>query len=229
MTGIMLDSTNPAAVLDAIAKGRQWRNMRIRAAAGYQDGHYAWPAELAGKVKTALSGALVLGTVENDRARVRWADDEPGDLDAHEATVYAQTEKDAHAWGVVYCDRVGKEALLTEAAAAGLRPGPDFGMWVATLDGTFTDLDGSDLRGQEGVVAVQYLNDARLDVDVSVITAAGDIWLGIGDTDAWVVSALNGAKTLLADAASLQALLEMHQPKTATVDAPPRGGMVHAE
>ena len=33
MGGIMLDSTNPEAVIEAVAKHRTWRNMEIRAGA----------------------------------------------------------------------------------------------------------------------------------------------------------------------------------------------------
>ena len=70
MTGIMLDSTSPNAIGQAVAERREWRGMPIKAAALYLDGAYAAPASVEDAVKllgvphsTALSGAAVVGTV----------------------------------------------------------------------------------------------------------------------------------------------------------------------
>jgi thiamine monophosphate kinase len=87
---------------------------------------------------------------------------------------------------------------------------------VATLDGGFTDTDGSDLRTQAGVVAVQYAqaespvhqSGSPPDLDVSVVTAAGDQWLGLAT---WQSQALAQAQAIRAQVKELEQLLGAHQ------------------
>lgn len=181
MSGIMLDSTNAAAVLEAIKAKLKWRNMEIRAAAGYVDGNpdFRWPKEAWDQVHAAGCAQVTITVTGTVSARV--ADVETGDLTPLSASRWAAGEVHAGRWPVLYVNRGNKGAVIRACAAAGLGPDPGgrYGLWVATLDGEFQDTDHTDLRTQPGVVAVQYLGTKEhdLDVDVSVLTALGDWWL----------------------------------------------------
>jgi hypothetical protein len=205
MAGIMLDSTNPDAVMAAIKERREWRNMVIRAAALYVDGSGAAPAAVftALRSRVAVVEITVFGTIGAGAATVKPAGDvEPGDLNPAEGAQWALAESKNGAWPVIYCNRAEKAEVIAECASQGMTLGTSYGLWVATLDGTFTDLNGSDLRDETGVVAVQSLTAEMLgiDADGSVLTEAGDKWLGI--TPSWQARALQMAtdlRTLIRD------------------------------
>lgn len=201
MAGIMLDSTSPDAILTAVRENRHWRNMEIRAAALYIDGKWAAPAAVftALRSRVAVVEITVQGTVGSGAARIKPAADiEPGDLDPATGAKWALEEVQGGAWPVLYVDRSEKPEVIAECHSLGIDPGQHFGLWVATLDGTFRDEDGSDLRHQAGMAAVQYAGAAQLgiDADASVLTAAGETWLNIPPT--WQAAAANQAESLAA-------------------------------
>jgi hypothetical protein len=88
---------------------------------------------------------------------------------------WAHTEHQAGHWPLVYCDRADKPRVIAECTQLGLALHHDYQLWVATLDGTFADHDGSDLRQQKGVALIQFLGAAAagIDADVSLVTDAG--------------------------------------------------------
>jgi hypothetical protein len=199
MAGIMLDSTNPEAVVAAVRENREWRGSRIRAAALYIDGSGAAPAAMftALRSRVAVVEITVFGTVGAGAARVKAAGDvEPGDMDPATAAKWALDEVNRGAYPVLYSDRSEKPDIIAECDAQGMTPGHSFGLWTATLDGTFTDLDGSDLRTQPGMVAVQFAPaaDLGIDADASVLTQAGEKWLQL--TPTWQSTALGYADRL---------------------------------
>jgi hypothetical protein len=104
---------------------------------------------------------------------------------------------------VLYVNRSNKSATIAACLAQGITPVDDFGLWVGTLDGTFTDTGGADLRREPGVVAVQAYDSRMLgiDADASVITPLGDNWLDLPPS--WEADALS-----LAD--QLRDLIEKH-------------------
>jgi hypothetical protein len=209
MSGILLDSIHPSAILAEIEKGTKWRNMIIRAAAGYVDGADSeWPPSAFIEVKT--TGVPVVTITVTGLPNVLVADIETGDMTPATGAAWAATEHAAGHWPVLYVNRGNKPDTIRALEAAGLTTaGLDYGLWVSTLDDTFTDTDGSDLREQPGVVAVQYLADPGANVDVSIITATGDRWLGIGTP--WQEIALAAAEQVQADAAELVKLLKANQ------------------
>lgn len=162
---IMLDSTSPAAVLAAVKARMTFGGLPISLAGGYLDGRFVWPASAWADLATAGIAAhqqvsiTVFGTGAA-AARAGAGDSEPGDMTPAEVAAWAKREHDARHWPVPYCDRSHKAAVTRECRALGLHLSAgldsDYGLWVATLDGSFTDTDGSDLRTQPGVVAIQY-------------------------------------------------------------------------
>lgn len=195
----MLDSTQPAAVIAAAKVRMSWRGMQVRAAAAYKDGADAWPDS----DRTALRNmGLKVVNISVGTAAAEIYDVEAGDWDPGAAAAQMGHDARAGTWPVAYCDRSVKRQVIADLAAEGLGPGlpagRGFGLWVATLDGTFQDLDGSDLRDQPGVVAVQYaqadspvhLAGQPPDLDVSVVTGAGEQWLGLGSWQSNVLAAL---------------------------------------
>jgi hypothetical protein len=184
---IMLDSTNWRAILAAVKDGRHFMGLPVSLAAGYLDGaRSAWPPEAWKELQAAgidrhhLVGITVLGTGA-EAFRARAGDSEPGDMDPAHAARWAQTEHQAGHWPVIYCDRNDKPRVIGECSKLGMSLHHDYLLWVATLDGGsssssgFTDLDGSDLRQQKGVAAIQYLGAkaAGIDADVSLVVDAG--------------------------------------------------------
>lgn len=175
---IMLDSATPAAVIEAVKAGRKFDGLPISLAALYLDGLYAasaadWAAlQAAGIDPRSLVGITVFGT-GGEAMRAATGDAEPGDMDPAHVAAWALAEHKAGHYPVPYCDRSWKPKVIAACAAAGLTLGPGYGLWVATLDGTFTDLDGTDLRTQHGVVAIQYLGAkaAGINADVSLVVA----------------------------------------------------------
>lgn len=178
MGGILLDSTNPNAVLEAIKAGRQWRNMRIRAGAGYIDGpNSQWPPSAFTALRATGLSVVEITVTGIPGADV--ADVEKGDLSPASGAAWAADEKKAGRFPVLYVNRSNKPAVITECGNRNLSPGHDYWLWVATLDQTFTDAGGGDLRTEPGVVAVQFASAAQtgIEADASVITAAGNSWL----------------------------------------------------
>jgi hypothetical protein len=198
VSGIMLDSTNANAVGRAVAERREYRGMRIRAAALYLDGATAAPAAAFPAIRregVAVVGITVTGVTGAHIARIA-GDDEPGDLTPETAAQWAATESHDGEWPVIYVDRSNKVATITAALAQGISPGADYGLWVGTLDGTFTDLNGADLRQEPGVVGVQVFDAKSLgiDADATVLTALGDHWLGLPPS--WQTTAVTMARDL---------------------------------
>lgn len=162
---IMLDSTNPAAVLAAVKAKMTFRGLPISLVGGYVDGKFAWPASAwqelaaAGIAAHQQVGITVFGT-SAAAAKAGEGDSEPGDMTPAEVAAWAKREHDSHHWPVPYCDRSHKAAVIAECAKLGLHLSDalssNYGLIVATLDNSFTDLDGSDLRTQPGVVGIQY-------------------------------------------------------------------------
>lgn len=193
MGGIMLDSVKPIVIADAIKAKRMWRNMPIRAAAGYLDGAVSeWPAAAFAEMRS-LGVAVVQITVEG-RPGADVADIENGDMTPVSGVSWALGERKAARFPALYCNRGNKPAVLTEMSIHNLVPGRDVSLWVATLDGSFNDTGGSDLRTEPGVMAVQVLPAASLgiDADASVITNEGNHWLGLDPL--WQEAALDHAQ-----------------------------------
>jgi hypothetical protein len=214
VTGIMTDSTNPQAVISAAKVGTIWRNMKQVAGAGYVDGaNSAWPSSAFG----ALAGMKlkpVTITVTGINAMV--GDVETGDLDPETGAVWAGEQARAGGMPCLYVERSNKAPTVANCVAEGLVLGKTLFLWVATLDGSFVDTDGTDLRGKPGVVAVQYaqatspvhVSGQPPDLDVSVVTALGDQWLGLAS---WQSQALAAAQAIHASMGDLVRELEAHQ------------------
>lgn len=191
----MLDSTDPQAVIDAIKARRTWRNMPIRAGAGYIDGRYAWPSSAFTQLRSLGVTAVeitVTGQPSADAAgRHPAGDDEPGDMTPAETAEWAAKEHAAGRVPSLYVNRDNKPETARECAARGLIPGREFVWWVATLDGSFTDTGGADLRTEKGVVAIQFATAEMLGIhaDASVITTTGNAWFHTEPT--WEEEALD--------------------------------------
>jgi len=188
MNGLMLDSVNAKAIESAVADRSTFRGMPIVAAALYLDGKFAAPAWVFPMLRRAgikVIGITVTGAPGAHAARIKKAADvEPGDLDPPSAAAWAEAERKAGEYPALYSDRAEKPAVIHECLARGMEPGRDFGLWVATLDGTFEDLGGADLRHEPGVLAVQAYPASVLGIeaDGSVITPRGRAWLKLPQT-----------------------------------------------
>lgn len=68
----------------------------------------------------------------------------------------------------VYCDRSNLIGVQAECAAAGLKSGRDYQLWISTLDGS-EDFQGKPLRSIPGVVAVQVEGGPTAKWDRSVV------------------------------------------------------------
>ncbi len=199
---IMLDSVNWQAILAAVKAKKTFRGLPVSLVAGYLDGPVSqWPAEawkeleLAGLTGRSLVGITVTGNVSHQNGaalRARAGDSEPGDMNPASAAMWASRE---------------------------LRLSTDYGLWVATLDGGFADLDGSDLRTQPGVVAVQYEAAAAAGGDYDVSLVVSSAWRAAKPAPApdvpappsWKAAALAETEVLLRRATALEALLKAHQ------------------
>lgn len=189
---IMLDSTSPDAIINAVRRNATVDFQHVVAAALYADGNYAAPPA-AFSVLHRLGVKTVDITVKGNpgiKAGKVAADDESGDLTPEQAATWAEAENHAGEWPVIYVNRSNKPDTIALCTKLGLEPVRDFGLWAATLDGTFTDTGGADLRGEPGVVAVQAWPAAMVgfDADASVLTRLGHEWLGIPPT--WDVHAI---------------------------------------
>jgi hypothetical protein len=198
------------AIAAAVKAGRKFRNMRIRMAMGYDDGPVSqWPAEAWPALK-ALGVQLVRITVTGLALDADVGDCERGDMDPAQLAIWMQHKLNAgHRFPVGYSDRSNKPAVIHEATGQGLKLGHDYGLIVATLDGSFLDLNGSDLRAQPGVVAIQYLPASRAGgpFDVSLVT--DETWLP-EPAQPWTVAAAAGLKTAITNAQDVLAVLEAH-------------------
>lgn len=208
MSCIGLDSTNPAAVIAAVKTRMTWRSMAVRAAFGYKDGRWVWPE--ADKTTLRKMGVAVRN-ISAAGSPADIYDVETGDWSAAAAAAQCGADARAGHWPVVYVNRSNKAAVIADLAGEGLAPGQPagrgFGLWVATLDGGFIDTDGSDLRAQAGVVAVQYAQSSSPvgtdDLDVSVITAAGEQWLGLAAPLARALAIIEQAQADIASAVKI--------------------------
>ncbi len=228
---IMLDSVNWRAVLAAVTAGQQFRGLPVSLVAGYLDGPVSqWPPEAwaaleaAGLAGRALVGVTVLGR-GGEAAKARAGDSELGDMTPAEVAAWALNEHKARHWPVPYSNRSDKPHVIAECGKLGLKLSTDYGLWVATLDGGFADLDGSDLREQPGVVAVQYRQASSPvhvageppDLDVSLVVSAS--WRAAKPSPApdvpvpptWKTQALTDAQGLVRRATALEELLKAHQ------------------
>jgi hypothetical protein len=203
---IMLDGigSDAAAVTAAIKAGREWGGIKATMGAGYGDGSVsAWSS--AEWVALSAVGQPVTVTVLGEPGR-NVADVENGDLTVAQGAAWAKAEMAAGRYPVLYVNRSNKAAAIAACSANRLSRFVEYGLWVATLDGTFTDLDGSDLRTQAGVVAVQYLSAG--DMDVSLVVDAG--WLPVAAPKPPVV-ATTWQAAALKQAQALVTTLEAHQ------------------
>lgn len=211
MTRCAIDTigANWQAAVKAAAAGLSYGGIKVTMIMTYADGPISvWPAEAITAaqatglqvVRITVTGELLAGHA----GRIQIGDEEPGDMNPASAAAWAKAERNAGLpFPVIYCDRSDKPAVITECQALSLRPGREFGLGVATLDGTFLDLDGSDLRHQPGVVGVQHLPSSR----------AGGPWDAWQITDDnWLPVQLPWQARALAEAQALTALLEAHQP-----------------
>lgn len=183
MGGIMLDSTTPAAVIDAIKARRTWRNMAIKAAAGYIDGAVsAWPSAAFTELRSL--GVTVVEITVLGAASADVADIEQGDLTPASGAEWAEAEHKAGRIPALYVNRSNRPEVAKECSARGLSAGRDYHWWVATLDGSFTDTNGADLRTEPAVIAVQFAGSDRLGInaDASVITTQGNAWFHVEPT-----------------------------------------------
>src|SRR6266567_2376710 len=226
---IMLDSVNWKAILAAVKAGQQFRGLPVSLAAGYLDGPVSqWPPEAWTAMEAAGVAGLVGITVTGKGAaagRARAADAEPGDMNPASAAMWASGERAAGRWPVIYCDRSDKPHVIAACTGRQLRLSKDYGLWVATLDGGFADLDGSDLREQPGVVAIQYrqafspihVAGQPPDLDVSLVVSAS--WRAarlpqpapdVPAPSPWKAQALADAQGLVKRATALEELLKAH-------------------
>ena len=228
---IMLDSVNWKAILGAVKAGKTFRGLPVSLVAGYLDGPVSqWPDQAWVALGTAgLSGRALVGITVTGRggeaARARVADSEPGDMNPPSAAMWASGERAAGRWPVIYCSRSDKPHVIDRCSQRNMRPARDYGLWIATLDGTFTDLDGTDLRTQPGVVAVQYLGAKAAGGDYDVSLVVSSAWRSAkpaqpapAPVPAWKTRALKEAKEievltarLAARANALTTLLDAHQ------------------
>ena len=227
---IMLDSVNWRAILAAVKAGKTFRGLPVSLVAGYLDGPVSqWPPEAWAQLEQAgvPSRSLVSITVtgrSSDAGRARVADSEPGDMDPNAVAGWAFAEHAAGRWPVIYCSRSDKPHVISQCTARQLHLSRDYGLWIATLDGSFTDLDGSDLRTQPGVVAVQYLGAKAAGGDYDVSLVVSSAWRAARPAPAppvvaaWKAQALDQVTTLEAMAArlakrasDLTALIKAHQ------------------
>jgi hypothetical protein len=218
---IMLDGigSDAAPIVTAIKAGIRWLGLPATMGAGYGDGSVSAWTSAEWVALTAVAQPVTI-TVTGQAGR-NVADVENGDLTPVQAATWALHEHAAGRYPVLYVNRSNKAAVLA-SMPPGWVLGKSFGLWVATLDGSFTDLDGSDLRKQPGVVAVQYLGSARSGgpFDVSLVVDSG--WLPVKVpppvVPTWQATALTLAKEALAAQAlatekitSLASVLGAHQ------------------
>jgi hypothetical protein len=227
---IMLDGigTDAAPITAALKAKKTFGGVAASMGAGYCDGEVsAWSS--ADWVEVTAAGQPVTITVTGVHTTatrvVRVADIENGDLTPATGALWAAREITLGQYPVLYVNRSNKPGVISACSAAGLTLGfgpRQYGLWVATLDGGFLDLDGTDLRNHAGIVAVQYLSAEKsgIPADVSLVTDAS--WIPAPgpkppvvppapDPPAWVTEAVAYANGIAADAAVLAGLLKAHQ------------------
>jgi hypothetical protein len=216
---IMLDAIGAHAPQLLAAVGhREYLGAPATMGAGYGDGPVsAWTSAEWVNLTTALGRQppVVITVTGQTGPHRHVADVENGDLTPEGGAAWAAQQHAAGFRPVIYCNRSNKAAVLASLDVLGLKPaagGP--GLWVATLDGTFTDLDGSQLAAQPGVVAVQYAGASLAGGpwDVSVVT--DESWMPVPADPApppWQAQALASAEEIAADLASLVGVLKAHQ------------------
>ena len=199
---IMLDTvgSNTAELISAFHRN-MYTGLTATMAAGYGDGPVStWTSRewVAVTAVTAPQPPVVITVTGQTGPHRHVADVENGDMAPDSAAVWARAQMIAGFRPVIYCNRSNKAACISALAGEGLVPGRDgVGLWVATLDGTFSDLDGSSLNTQAGVVAVQYL-DAK---------AAGGPWdVSLVVDDTWMAPPQPPAATVAVPVSTLETL-----------------------
>lgn len=173
---VMLDSAQPGGIIACLAAGARFFGIRPSMAAVYGDGAFAaTAAQQAAIVKAGIHpGQLLRITVTGATGHhaARLGDIEQGDMSPGAGASWAHGEAAPHWRPALYSDRALKPAVISACSGLGLTLGTDYVLVVATLDGTFHDLDGSDLRTQRGVAGIQALGAgaAGFPVDVTLVT-----------------------------------------------------------
>lgn len=205
MTRVAIDTigANSGAALAAAAAGRRYWGIPVTMVMPYVDGPVsAWPPEAIAAAAAAglqVVRITVTGQLGTHGARVKIADEEPGDLTPATAAAWAQASIQAGArFPVIYCDRSGKPEVIGACHALGLSAGRDYGLGVATLDGSFLDLDGTDLRKQAGVIGVQALPASRTGGPWDAWQITDDNWLPPHSVPPWLATAARTAEQLAA-------------------------------
>jgi len=207
----MLDTIgdNYQAIIAARTSGTRFRNMRVTMAAGYVDGPVSqWPAGAFDAAHRA--GLQVVRITVTGQPAADVADIEPGDLAAAGGASWAQGKHSRGQFGVLYVNRSSKAAVIEACRKLDLSRGSDYGLWVATLDGTFTDSDGSDLRRQRGVVGVQYLGARRAGIPCDVSLISDPDWIPRPAAPAWTHAAADKTALAIRALADVAAALEAH-------------------
>lgn len=206
----MIDGVNAPAVIAAVKDRRQYFGVPATMGAGYRDGPVSSPAwtSAAWQALTAAGQPVVITVASSPTATV--ADIETGDMTPAQGAAWAKLGRAPADFPVLYVNRSNKAAV--EADLAPLVRGVGYGLWVATLDGTWTDLDGSDLRSQPGVVAVQVLNSQAAGQPYDVSMVVDDRWLPVNTEQpppppAWLTLARQDVAAALAAVNQLSNLL----------------------
>jgi hypothetical protein len=193
MPRIMIDGIAAQTVITAVRDHVSLDGIGATMGAGYRDGPVSSPqwTSAAWQALTAVGQPVVITVSSSPTAHV--ADVENGDMTPEQGAAWAKLDHSPGGLPVIYCNRSNKAAV--EAACQPLVRGVGYGLWVATLDETFTDLDGSDLRTQQGVVAIQAWNSQVLGFPADASLVVDDSWLPVAppppvQPDAYITMAL---------------------------------------
>ena len=201
MNRTMRDSAIPAAIprpgLDLVA--------------GYYNGRFTWSPTDWARFRPSVPRVRidVNGTAPADASVL---DVENGDATPQEAVPWVQARRKLFPGTAptIYCNR--STAVLAEAAlhAAGLHPGIEYTLWIATLDGDQKAADA--LAKGPGVVAVQWKGQAQTGGHYDESIVYDPSWHPAAvPGPAWQQTALMQAQTLATAAGNLVKLLEAHQ------------------
>jgi hypothetical protein len=197
---VMVDGVNAHAVIDALRGKYSFWGVTATMGAGYRDGPVSSPAwtSAAWQAVTDYGQPVVITVASSPTANV--ADIETGDMTPEQGAAWAKLGRAPADFPVLYVNRSNKAQV--ESLLAPLVRGVGYGLWVATLDGTFTDSDGTDLRQQPGVVAVQAQQVQVDGVTVDISQVVDDRWLPVVPPPAPAIPAWAGA--MAADLAAAQ-------------------------